>query len=74
MRDRLQALNGPEFDLAYLEGQVIEHQKAAQLLEYEIGSGQHVALKNFATETLPVVLEHLRSAQDLQAEMAGKAY
>jgi putative membrane protein len=74
MRERLQALNGTEFDLAYLQGQVIDHQKTAQLLEYEIGSGQHVALKNFAIETLPVVLEHLRSAQDLQAEMAGKAY
>jgi putative membrane protein len=48
--------------------------KAVQLLEYEIGSGQDVELKNFAAEILPAVLRHLRSAQDLQAEMSGKAH
>ena len=74
MRDRLQAMNDVEFDLAYLQGQVADHQKAAQLLEYEIGSGQQVDLKTFAAETLPVVLAHLRNAQELQAEMTGKAY
>jgi putative membrane protein len=74
MRDRLEALDGGAFDLAYLEGQVADHQKTAQLLEHEIGSGQQVDLKNFAAETLPVVLEHLRTAQELQAEMTGKAY
>jgi putative membrane protein len=73
MRDRLQAMNGTEFDLAYLQGQVADHQKTAQLLEYEIGSGQQIALKDFASEILPTVLQHLRSAQDLQAEMTGKA-
>jgi putative membrane protein len=74
MRERLAAMSGAEFDAAYLQGQVIDHQKTAQLLEHEIGSGQQVDLKNFASETLPVLLEHLRSAQDLQAEMAGKAH
>jgi putative membrane protein len=74
MRDRLESLSGAEFDLAYLQGQVVEHQKAVQLLEYEIGSGQDVELKNFAAEILPAVLHHLRSAQDLQAEMSGKAH
>jgi putative membrane protein len=73
MRDRLESLTGAEFDLAYLQGQVVEHQKAVQLVEYEIGSGQDVELKNFAAEILPAVLQHLRSAQDLQAAMSGKA-
>ena len=73
MRDRLQAMSGAEFDLAYLQGQVADHQKTAQLLEYEIGSGQQVDLKNFASEILPVVLQHLRHAQELQAELTGKA-
>jgi putative membrane protein len=72
MRDRLQAMNATEFDLAYLQGQVADHQKTAQLLEYEIGSGQQVELKNFASEILPVVLQHLRKAQDLQAELISK--
>ena len=74
MRDRLQAMTGAEFDLAYIEGQVADHQKTTQLLEHEIGSGQQVDLKNFAAATLPVVIAHLRTAQELQAEMTGKAY
>jgi putative membrane protein len=74
MRDRLNAATGIEFDLAYMAGQVAEHQKAAQFLEHEIGSGQDIELKNFASDALPVVLEHLRAAQEIQAEMTGKAY
>ena len=73
MRQRLTTANGAEFDLAYLQGQVIEHQKTVQLLEYEIGSGQDTDLKSFAAEILPIVLQHLRAAQALQAEMTGKA-
>jgi putative membrane protein len=73
MRDRLEVANGAEFDLAYVEGQVADHQKTAQLLEYEIGSGQDAELKSFASDTLPVVLEHLRAAQEIQAELTGKA-
>jgi putative membrane protein len=72
MRARLESLSGAEFDLAYLQVQVVDHQKTVQLLEYEIGSGQDVELKSFAAESLPVVLRHLRSAQDIQAELTGK--
>jgi putative membrane protein len=71
-RDRLEVANGAEFDLAYVEGQVADHQKTAQLLEYEIGSGQDVELKSFASDILPVVLQHLRAAQEIQAELRGK--
>jgi putative membrane protein len=73
MRQRLTTAKGAEFDLAYLQEQVIEHQKTVQLLEYEIGSGQDTDLKSFAAEILPIVLQHLRAAQALQAEMTGKA-
>jgi putative membrane protein len=72
-RERLEAMSGAEFDRAYLQGQVVDHQKTAQLLEYEIGSGQDADLKSFAAEILPIVLQHLRAAQTLQAEMTGKA-
>ena len=73
MRARLvESPPGAEFDLAYVRGQVVDHQKAVQLLEYEIGSGQDVELKSFAAEILPIVLQHLRTAQDLQAELISK--
>jgi putative membrane protein len=73
MLDRLQEMSGAAFDRAYIAGQVADHQNTAQLLEYEIGSGQDVELKSFASEILPIVLEHLQMAQDIQAKLNGSA-
>ena len=73
MRDKLEGMSGAEFDRAYIQGQVTDHQKTAQLLEYEIGSGQDRELKGLASETLPTVLEHLRMAQEAAAQLSGKA-
>src|SRR6267378_1323183 len=39
VRDALSSLSGAEFDIEYLRMQVQNHQRMAQLLEYEIGSG-----------------------------------
>jgi putative membrane protein len=66
-------MSGAAFDRAYIAGQVADHQKTAQLLEYEIGSGQDVELKTFASEILPIVLEHLQIAKDIQAQLTGSA-
>jgi putative membrane protein len=73
MRDKLEKMSDAEFDQAYLQGQVLDHQKTVQLLEWEIGASQDASLKSFATETLPVVLRHLRMARDIEAQMTGKA-
>lgn len=61
------------FDLAYMRAQVVDHQKAAQLLEWEIGFGQDAELQRFASETLPVVLQHLELARILTAELSNQA-
>lgn len=73
MRAALEKARGADFDRTYLQGQIIDHQKTAQLLSYQIGSGQDVELKSFAADILPTVLEHLRMAQALQAEAASMA-
>ena len=72
MREQLENLSGQAFDLAYLQGQLTDHQKSAQLLTYVIGSGQDPVLKDFAGKNLPLVLEHLDMVQELQAKLAGK--
>ncbi|KRR27628.1 DUF4142 domain-containing protein [Bradyrhizobium retamae] len=69
---RLERLSGAQFDVAYLEAQVQDHQKTAQLLQWEINSGQDAQLQRFASETLPIVLRHLRMAQDLASQIAGQ--
>jgi putative membrane protein len=71
VRQELQSLNGTDFDLRYVESQIKDHQKAVQLLIYEIGSGQHVGVRQFAADTLPKVMQHLERAKELHAELTG---
>ncbi|TIP26408.1 MAG: DUF4142 domain-containing protein [Mesorhizobium sp.] len=72
-RAELEKLDGAKFDIAYISGQITDHQKTVQLLEWEIGSGQDADLQHFASETLPTVLEHLHLARDIKAELASQA-
>jgi putative membrane protein len=73
MRAMLERLTGAEFDLAYLQGQLVHHQKTVQILEWELGNGQEPQLQKYAAATLPVVLDHLKRVQALIAESAGTA-
>ncbi|HKU08751.1 MAG TPA: DUF4142 domain-containing protein, partial [Bradyrhizobium sp.] len=59
--------------LMYIRGQIIDHQQTAQLLEYEIGSGQDEQLKSFASQVLPIVMQHLEMAQSIDARLTGTA-
>jgi len=68
-RGELSAARGADFDLKYIDAQVKDHQKAVQLLVYEIGSGQHAGIRQLAADTLPGVMEHLEMARALQAEL-----
>lgn len=73
MHAQLVSLQDGEFDRAYIRGQIQAHQVTAQLLAYEIGSGQDSQLQKFAEKTLPVVLEHLALAQSIDTQLTGAA-
>ncbi|PWC32842.1 DUF4142 domain-containing protein [Azospirillum sp. TSO35-2] len=73
LRGQLDKASGADFERLYILGQIRDHQKTAQLLEWEIGSGQDPALKDFAMETLPTVLDHLRAAQGIASQLTGQA-
>ena len=73
MRERLDKMQGDAFDRDYIRGQITAHQETVQLFEYEIGSGQDSQLKNFASQTLPVLMEHLEMAQTIDARLTGAA-
>jgi putative membrane protein len=73
MKQRLETLAGSGFDLAYIQGQLVAHQKAVLLLQYEIGQGQDSALQKLAAESLPAVIAHLRMARDLMDDLTGAA-
>ena len=71
IQQHLEQLHGAAFDVVYAGVQMQDHARIVQLLEYEIGSGQNPRFKSFASETLPVVLEHLAIAQQLHAKLTG---
>ncbi|MFL5270116.1 MAG: DUF4142 domain-containing protein [Stellaceae bacterium] len=73
MRSQLDKLSGKEFDLAYIRGQVADHQKTAQLFEWEIGSGQDPKLKGFASQILPVALRHLEVVSAIENQLTATA-
>jgi putative membrane protein len=73
MREHLDKLTGSAFDVAYIQGQIQDHQKTLHLLEYEIGSGQDQTLREFAAETLPKIHRHLQMAQDLALTVTPQA-
>lgn len=71
VHDRLSKLQGAAFDRAYIDSQILAHQTMAQLLEYEIGSGQDKDIKDLAAELLPSILDHLKTAEVVLASLTG---
>jgi putative membrane protein len=72
LHDGLARLNGAEFDIEYLRAQVQDHQRAVQLLEYEIGSGQDAQTQQLAVKLLPTVFMHLTAARDVLAQVSAQ--
>jgi putative membrane protein len=64
----LQGLSAAEFDRAYMQHMVSDHQKALQLFQKASSQAQDAEIKAFATKTLPILQQHLQLAQQL----AGK--
>jgi len=48
------------------------HEKTVQLLQDEITNGQDQAVKDFATQTLQVVNQHLGEARQLQTTVSNE--
>ncbi|MEF0942186.1 DUF4142 domain-containing protein [Rhizobium sp. BR 362] len=72
-RDRLEKLSDRSYDVAYIKTQIVDHQKMAQLLAWEISMGEDAEMQRFAAATLPIVLHHLHRAQEIQAALTGAA-
>jgi putative membrane protein len=73
VRDQLAKLSGAAFDEAYIKAQIVEHQKTAQLLAWEISMGEDAKLQQFAAAMLPIVLDHLQRAQQINGSLTGSA-
>ena len=70
--DRLSQLSGKDFDRAYANDMVQDHQQDIAKFKQEAGSGQNPDLKNFASQTLPTLQEHLQMAQQMQKSVGAQ--
>ena len=68
--NRLAKLSGPEFDRAYAQEMVKDHQK--DIAEFKKGETavQKPALKQFAQRELPTLQSHLERAQHMEAHVS----
>ena len=62
---KLEKLSGAQFDQAYMKDMVKDHRTDVSEFEHESNSAKDPAVKSFATQTLPVLKEHLREAEKL---------
>jgi len=65
--EKLAKLQGADFDKAYAEHAVKDHEDAVALFKNEASAGSDAGLKTFAQQTLPTLEEHLRMAKELPA-------
>jgi len=63
--DKLAKLSGDEFDRAYVKDQLKDHEQDVHEFSEEAQSGSDAAVKNFASQTLPTIQQHLAMVKDL---------
>lgn len=66
---RLEKLSGKAFDREYLKVMISDHQKVISEFERAASQATNPEIKQFASEALPTLREHLKMARDL----AGKS-
>jgi putative membrane protein len=66
----LQQLSDAEFDEAYMDEMVKDHEKDVELFE-QAQSGEDPDLRAFAEETLPTLRAHLELAREVQSQITA---
>jgi putative membrane protein len=69
----LEKLSGEQFDQAYMKGMVKDHKKDVNEFRRESTSAQDPDVKQFATETLPTLEDHLKQAESLASASPNNA-
>ena len=63
--DALSKLSGADFDRAYAQDMIKDHQADLAAFQKEAASGKDEALRDFASQTLPMIEEHLNQAKEM---------
>jgi putative membrane protein len=67
--DKLKGLSGAEFDKAYVDAMVSDHDAAVDLFKKQAGDGSDGDLKSFAAKTLPTLEGHQKMIMGIQGKM-----
>ena len=67
--DEMSAKNGKDFDKAYMDDMVKDHEKDVAEFEKASKNAKDADLKAWATKTLPTLQEHLRMAKETQKKV-----
>ncbi len=69
--DKLSGMSGAAFDKAYMKAMVKDHETDVKEFQKEANSGKDPQLKQFASQTLPTLQEHLSMAKSTNSKVAG---
>jgi putative membrane protein len=73
MYEKLKMLSGTSFDKAYVSDMLKDHQEDIKEFTKEANSGADPKIKEFASNTLPVIQGHLDKIKAIQSKMTGSA-
>jgi putative membrane protein len=73
LHDELQQNSGAEFDQAYMDEMVSDHEEDVEAFEDYVESAQDPDLRTFAEQTLPTLREHLELARQTQEQVVAAA-
>lgn len=65
----LDAVNGPDFDRAYMRDVVNDHQKDIAEFKKEAAEGRDPEIRDWAAQTLPAMEKHLRMAEQIESSL-----
>jgi putative membrane protein len=71
LKDKLSGLSGEQFDRMYVMHMVQDHKKDIAEFQKEANSGKDPDVKNFASQTLPTLQDHLKNVQEVHSKMAS---
>jgi putative membrane protein len=71
--DRLSGLSGSAFDRAYMRAMVADHMRDVSQFQKESETAQDQAVRNFASNTLPTLEDHLRKARKVRHDLGISA-
>ena len=70
---KLEGLSGEQFDRAFMEQMVKDHEQALKLVNQAAQNARDPELKAMAKEAAPEVQEHLKMARELSSKSAAKS-